>query len=148
MVTNSKEYMREYYKTHKKTVVINDFVKEFHLLEVQNMQSICEDFLNPKVIKTIKPTKSQKIIETKKFRNQYDQLKQVVKDKITKTSRLKVINWFLEYKNISREAYNEFFIKLQSTFENMFYCFAVAEIYKKFSDCEEVITACEKEFKR
>lgn len=148
MSTNSKEYMREYYKIHKKTVVINDFVKEFHLLEVQNMQSICEDFLNPKVIKTIKPTKFQKIIETKKFRTQYNQIKKTVKDKLLKTSTLKVINWFLEYKNINREAYNEFFIKLRASFENMFYCIAVSEIYKKFSDCEEAITACEKEFKR
>lgn len=108
------------------------------------MQDLCEDLLNPNIIRPLTIEAKRKII--KKLRKEYKEFDRSMTKKLKTRSATDVIKWFLEYKMIPLEAYNEFFIKLGKLFQEMIYSYAKLEIAKKYVHCEKALEICKKEF--
>lgn len=128
----------------KKGFFKNRFVREFHLKDIMSMQDLCEDLLNPNIIRPLTIEAKRKII--KKLRKEYKEFDRSMTKKLKTRSATDVIKWFLEYKMIPLEAYNEFFIKFGKLFQEMIYSYAKLEIAKKYVHCEKALEICKKEF--
>lgn len=142
------EVLKDKEQELKRKYPINLFVKKFHMADVLNLQCNCEDLLNPylDVIRKWSSTKSTKKAITKKARAKYEVYKKVVENRLKQYSIPYVINLYLDYKFVDVEAYNAFFVKIRDPFMMSMYNLAKETIHKRFSECEEVIKHCEKEF--
>lgn len=142
------EVLKDKEQELKRKYPINLFVKKFHMADVLNIQCNCEDLLNPylDVIRKWSSTKSTKKAITKKARAKYEVYKKVVENRLKQYSIAYVINLYLDYKFVDVEAYNAFFVKIRDPFMMSMYNLAKETIHKRFSECNEVIKRCEKEF--
>ena len=142
------EVLKDKEEEQKRKYPINLFVKKFHMADVLNLQCDCEDLLNPYLdkIRNIIITKSTKKTMVKRARARYEEYKKSTENRLKQYSIPYVINLYLDYKFVDVEAYNAFFVKIRDPFMMSIYNLAKDTIHKRFSECEEVIKRCEKEF--